>query len=165
MKMAHDVNVESISHDIDEEVRRSIISFLQTYDFPYVTIVLDKNKLRQIFMEHFTNRRSLDWLKDGINSVAHKKIGVATVAMTETNRVHTAGLANLLLSKGILTCKTVHSYGRKGMSVECRRNLEGKMLDVGEILKNTFPSRLVDLDRKDVPMIPQHMNCRHVMSA
>lgn len=50
------------------------------------------------------------------------------------------------------------------MSPVCRRNLEGKQLDIEEIIKNSFPKKYEDLRRTDIPMIPQHVNCRHVMA-
>lgn len=90
--------------------------------------------------------------------------GVAAVAWCETNRLHTMGLGTVLLSKGIKKCTTVHSYGRRPMSPVCHNNLEGKQLDIQEVINNSFPKRYEDLMRTDIPMIPQHPNCRHVMA-
>jgi len=50
------------------------------------------------------------------------------------------------------------------MGTACRINLEGKILDIKEVLNNSFPATIDGLRRTDVPMIPQHINCRHVMA-
>ncbi|MCE2507244.1 MAG: hypothetical protein J4F36_12420 [Nitrosopumilaceae archaeon] len=50
------------------------------------------------------------------------------------------------------------------MSSVCIKNIENKILDIDEVLSNTFPQERLDILKKDVPMIPQHVNCRHVMS-
>jgi hypothetical protein len=164
--MPYEVRADRIAVDVSDEVRDSIIQYLQTYSFPYVTTVNDKAGLRSLFIEHFQNRHNLDWLKDRIYSIASSRNlqGVAAVPWSETNRLHTAGLGNLLLRKGQTTCTTIHSYGDRSMSDVCRRNLEGKTLNIGEIITNSFPQTRDELGREDVPMIPQHFNCRHVMA-
>ena len=89
---------------------------------------------------------------------------MASVAFTEPNRIHTMVLGDMLLSKGISQCKTTHTYGMEQMSPVCQANLEGKLLDIKEVLSNTCPPTYQDLLRIDCCMIPQHVNCRHVMS-
>ena len=85
--------------------------------------------------------------------------------MTETNRVHTKGLGTVLLRQGHSKCKTIHTYSLvTPMSPTCRINLEGKILDIQEIIYNSFPNNIDDLNNKNIPMIPQHVNCRHVMA-
>jgi hypothetical protein len=166
--MPYNVRTNRIAQDIDDDVRESILKFLEKYDFPYVTSVIDKSALRAVFIEHFKNRHDLEWLKQGVYALARREgrslRGVAAVAWSETNRLHTMGLGTLLLSKGIKKCTTVHSYGRIPMSLACRNNLEGKLLDIQEVIGNSFPKKYEDLMRTDVPMIPQHVNCRHVMA-
>lgn len=166
--MPYNVRADHIAEDIDDEVKNSILDFLKTYNFPYVTTIANKSALREIFIEHFKNRHNLEWLKQRIYALARAEgkslRGVAAVAWCETNRLHTMGLGRVLLSKGIKKCTTVHSYGRIPMSPVCRNNLEGKILDIEEILKNSFPKRYEELRRTDIPMIPQHPNCRHVMA-
>jgi hypothetical protein len=166
--MPYNVRADRIAKDIDDEVQKEILEFLKAYDFPYVTTVANKSTLRDLFIEHFKNRHDLEWLKQGIYALARREgkslQGVAAVAWCETNRLHTMGLGTVLLSKGIKKCTTVHSYGRRPMSPICQSNLEGKQLDIREIINNSFPKRYEDLMRMDVPMIPQHPNCRHVMA-
>jgi len=166
--MPYNVRADRIAQDIDDNVRKKILEFLETYDFPYVTTVADKQALRTIFIEHFKNRHDLKWLKQSIYALARKEgrslRGVAAVAWCETNRLHTMGLGTLLLSKGIKKCTTVHSYGNQPMSYARRYNLEGKILDIEEIIRNSFPKRYEDLMHTDIPMIPQHPNCRRVMA-
>jgi len=166
--MPYNVRVDSIAQDIDDEVKKSILKFLKTYGFPYVTSVMNKSALHAVFIEHFKNRHDLRWLKLNTYALAKQEgrslRGVAAVAWSETNRLHTMGLGTLLLSKGIKKCTTVHSYGRRPMSPVCQKNLEGKQLDIQEVIDNSFPKKYEDLKRKNVPMIPQHINCRHVMA-
>lgn len=167
--MVYKVCVDSIAKDIDAEVQKAILGFLGTYDFPYVTCIVDKTALHELFTEYFKNRHDLAWLKQGVYVLARREgkslRGVAACAWCEPNRIHTMGLGTLLLSKGAKKCCTVHSYGYSSpMSPICRNNLEGKQLDIEEIIKNSFPKKYEDLMCKDVPMIPQHVNCRHVMS-
>lgn len=164
--MLYKVRADRIAQDIDDEVQKQILEFLKTYNFPYVTAVLNKSALRDVFMEHFKNRHELEWLKQQVYALATTKDlrGVAAVAWCETNRLHTMGLGRLLLSKGKKKCTTVHSYGNRPMSQACRDNLEGKTLDIQQIIDNSFPKKYEDLLRRDIPMIPQHPNCRHVMA-
>ena len=166
--MVYKVRADNIAKDIDSEAQKSILDFLQTYDFPYVTCIKNKASLREVFSEHFRNRHDLGWLRRMVYPLAQREgkdlRGVASVAWSETNRLHTVGLGNLLLSKGIKECTTVHTYGSKVMSLECYKNLEGKHLDIKEIIRNSFPEKYGDLMRQDIPMIPQHVNCRHVMA-
>jgi hypothetical protein len=163
--MTYKVRVDSIAQDISDEVKDAIISFLPSYDFPYSTSVENKAALKQVFIEHFEKRRSLDWLKNQILRLSTSRRGYAAIALCETNRLHTKGLGEVLLAKGQTKCTTVHSYGyTTPMSLECRNNLEGKTLDIREVITNSFPEKSEDLNRKDIPMIPQHYNCRHVMA-
>lgn len=166
--MPYNVRIDRIAQDIDDEVKKSILKFLKTYDFRYVTSVMNKSTLREIFIEHFKNRHDFEWLKQMVYSLATQEgrdlRGVAAVAWSESNRLHTMGLGTLLLSKGVKKCTTVHSYGRTPMSPVCQKNLEGKQLDIREVIDNSFPKKYEDLMRTDVPMIPQHINCRHVMA-
>lgn len=166
--MPYNVRVDRIAQDIDDDVRERILKFLETYDFPYVTSVMNKSALRDVFIEHFKNRHDLRWLRQSVYVLARREDrslrGVAAVAWSETNRLHTMGLGTLLLSKGIKKCTTVHSYGRRPMSPVCKKNLEGKQLDIQKVINNSFPKRYEDLRRTDIPMIPQHVNCRHVMA-
>jgi len=75
------------------------------------------------------------------------------------------GLGAVLLSRGEKKCRTIHSYGYTSpMSLICRNNLEGKQLEIEQIIKNSFPKNYAELSRTDIPMIPQHVNCRHVMA-
>lgn len=157
------VNVESITIDIDEKVRAAILKRLETYDFPYVTTVPNKIALRELFKIHFQEKHTIDWLKGQLEDLVTSRRGIVPIAMTETNRLHTGGLADVLLSEGKTQCTTVHSYGEEGMSSKCRTNLEGKTLDIKQVLANSFPSSFGGLN-SDVPMIPQHVNCRHVMA-
>lgn len=166
--MSYNVRVDRIAQEIDDEVQKLILEFLKTYKFPYVRSIMNKSALREVFIEHFKNRHNLAWLKQRLYYLARQEgkslRGIAAGAWSETNRLHTAGLGNLLLSKGIKKCTTVHSYGSRPMSPVCRRNLEGKQLDIEEIIKNSFPKKYEDLRRTNIPMIPQHVNCRHVMA-
>ena len=162
--MAYTVRIETLAQDVPEIIKTSILLFLKTYDFPYVSSIQDKSELRVLFTNHFTNRKSLDSLIGAIKNIASKPQYATSVAWTETNRVHTAGLANVLKSKDQTKCKTMHTYGETSMSSTCVANLEGKILDINAVLGNTFPDSRADILKKDVPMIPQHVNCRHVMS-
>lgn len=162
--MAYTVRIEHLAEDVPDTVKASILSFLQTYAFPYVSSVQNKSGLRELFIDHFTNRRSLDSLVEGIKSIVTQPRYATSVAWTETNRVHTAGLANVLKSTGQTKCKAIHTYGQTAMSSICATNLEGKILDVDTVVSNSFPALRNDILRVDIPMIPQHVNCRHVMS-
>ena len=166
--MVYNVRADRIAQDIDGEVKKLILEFLKTYNFPYVRCIINTSALRKVFIEHFKNRHDLRWLKQRLYSLAGQEgknlRGVAAVAWSETNRLHTMGLGELLLSKGIKKCTVVHSYGSRTMSLVCRRNLEGKQLDIQEIIRNSFPNEYEDLKRTDIPMIPQHVNCRHIMA-
>lgn len=163
--MAYNVRVDSIAQDISDEVKDAILEFLSSYDFPYVTSVTNKAVLKQVFIEHFQKRHSIDWLKKQIYRLAYDRRGVATVAWCETNRLHTKGLGTVLLAQGQTKCKTSHTHNpTTPMRPECHNNLEGKILDIREIIKNSFPENIGDLGSKDIPMIPQHYNCRHVMA-
>lgn len=161
--MTYNVNVKSIAIDIDDEVRNAILRRLETYDFPYVSTVQNKPALRELFKKHFQERHTIDWLKGQLESLVTSRRGIVPIAMTETNRLHTGGLSDVLLSKGKTQCTTVHTYGMEGMSPNCRNNLEGRTSDIREILANSFPRSTNDLSR-NIPMIPQHVNCRHVMA-
>jgi len=126
--MPYNVRVDRIAQDIDDDVRERILKFLETYDFPYVTSVMNKSALRAVFIEHFKNRHDLRWLRQSVYALARREgrslRGVAAVAWSETNRLHTMGLGTLLLSKGIKKCTTVHSYGRRPMSLVCKKILK-----------------------------------------
>ena len=161
--MVYNVKIGSIAQDINNEVRNSILLRLQTYDFPYVSTVPAKKALQNVFRDHFTNKRSLEWLESQIAPLAVRKRGVKPTAWNETNRLHTGGLADVLLSKGETQCTTIHTYGKSRMDSICRKHIEGKTLEIKTILENSFPKATSDLN-KDVPMIPQHVNCRHVMA-
>jgi len=167
--MVYNVRVDSIARDIDVDVQKVILDFLPTYDFQYVTCIKDKNALRGTFSEYFKNRRDLAWLKHSVYILANREgrntRGVAACAWCEPNRLHTFGLGTVLLSKGIKSCRTIHSYGYSvPMSPICHNNLEGKQLDVRQVIDNSFPKTYAELTRQDIPMIPQHVNCRHVMA-
>lgn len=167
--MVYNVRVDSIARDIDAEVQTAILGFLGTYDFPYVTCIKNKTALRGLFTEYFKNRHDLAWLRQGVYVLAQREDkdlrGVAACAWCEPNRIHTFGLGNVLLSKGTKQCCTVHSYGYSSpMSPICRNNLEGKQLEIEQVIKNSFPKTYGELKRTDIPMIPQHVNCRHVMA-
>lgn|SRR4030042_252658 len=163
--MTYKVRIEHIAEDIDDKVRNAILEYLPNYNFTYSTTVTNKEALKKIFIEHFQKRHSLDWLKEQIFRIAINRRGVAPIALCETNRLHTRGLGTVLLSKGQTKCTTVHTYSyTTPMSNDCRRNLEGKTLDIKEIITNSFPQKVEDLNRKDIAMIPQHYNCRHVMA-
>jgi len=162
--MSYTVRIETLAQDVPDLIKNSILEFLKTYDFPYVSSVQDKSRLRDLFVNHFANRTSLDSLVESIKHVASKPQYATSVAWTETNRVHTAGLSNILKSKNQTKCKTIHTYGQTSMSSTCAKNIENKILGIDEVLNNTFPQNHLDILKKDVPMIPQHVNCRHVMS-
>ena len=162
--MSYAVRIESLAQDVPDVIKDSILLFLKTYDFPYVSSVQDKSELRVLFINHFTDRQSLDSLVGGIKNVASKPQYATSVAWTETNRVHTAGLANVLKSKDQTKCKAIHTYGDTSMSSTCVINIEGKILDIDAVLGNTFPDSRDGIFKKDIPMIPQHVNCRHVMA-
>lgn len=177
----YNVQVEYIAIQIGDEIKERILDFLKNYDFPYIKSLNDKNALRAIFIEHFTQRAVLKSLikkldaqlqKEGVTNVEAREI-----ALMETNRLHTKGLGDLLLSKGIKKCTTENSYGTRPIHEACWKNLETpfkvvnnisvkgkpKILNVEEILKNTFPSTYEELQRTDIPMIPQRVNCYHIM--
>jgi len=178
----YNVQAELIAIQIDDEVKNRILDFLKTYDFPYVKSIKNKPALREIFVEHFENRHNLKWLKNEINAVARREdlspADLETIALSETNRLHTQGLGSLLLSKGIKKCTTENSYGTRAMCESCWKNLEGeprvinditvkskpKILDIEQVIKNSFPTCYGDLMRTDVPMIPQCPNCFHTMA-
>ena len=162
--MSYNVRIEFIAQDVPDAVKNSILQFLKTYDFPYVSTVQDKSGLRNVFVDHFTNRKSLDSLVSAIKHIATKPQYAHSVAWTESNRVHTAGLANVLKSKNERKCKVIHTYGEKAMASACKINLEGHILDIDVILQNTFPDSFSGILKSDIPMIPQHVNCRHVMA-
>lgn len=161
--MTYNVNVENISFDINKEVRSAILQRLEKYDFPYVTSVTDKSALQKIFQTYFENKESFASLKDQIRGIANKPRGIVPTAMTEPNRLHTGGLADFLLAKGETKCTTIHSYGAVPIAHSCIKHIHEKTLDIKEILKNSFPESISGLN-SDVPMIPQHPNCRHVMA-
>ncbi len=161
----YSVRVDRIAEDVPVEVRDEILVLLRDYGFPFVATVSDKERLTAIYSNHFTNRQTLDWLKDQLEQISSTQRGVVAIALTETNRLHTWGLAQVLLKRGQTKCTTNHSYGvGHQMSPTCVANLEGRELDVGEILANTFPSDARELKRIDIPMVPQHVNCRHVLA-
>jgi hypothetical protein len=167
--MKYNVRVDNIARDIDAEVQKAILDFLGTYDFPYVTCIMDKTALRKVFTDYFKNRCSLAWLKQGVYVLARREgrnlRGVAACAWCEPNRLHTMGLGSVLLSRGEKKCCTIHSYGYTSpMSPICHNNLEGKQLEIEQVIKNSFPKTYAELSRIDIPMIPQHVNCRHVMA-
>lgn len=167
--MTYNVRFDSIAQDITEEVQKAILEFLTTYDFRYVTCITNKPELRRVFIEHFSKRHDLEWLKQVLYRLAlqegKSRRGVAACAYCETNRLHTKGLGSLLLAKGIKQCTTVHTYSPSTpMSPICQNNIEGKILDVQEIINNSFPNTSEEIQRTDIPMIPQHCNCRHVMA-
>jgi len=162
--MTYDVNVESIAQDISDEVKESILNRLSTYNFPYVSTIPNKNALREVFKEYFTKRKDFDWLKNEISKLVTNKRGIVPTAMTESNRLHTGGLGDLLLKKGQTRCMTIHSYGDTSkIDYKCLKHIHNGELEINIILQNSFPDS-VDGLREDVPMIPQHVNCRHVMS-
>ena len=164
----YEIRVDHLAQDIPDIVRSSILEFIKTYEFSYVTSIGNIDTLRVSFIQYFTARHSYEWLKEEAYRLARnegrKLTGVATVAFTEPNRIHTGVLGRMLLDRGITQCITTHTYGETPMSPICQQNLEDKLLDIEEIIKNTFPPRYDDLKRRDIPMIPQHPNCRHVMA-
>lgn len=58
--MPYNVRADRIAQDINDEVKKSILDFLKTYGFPYVTTIADKSALREVFIEHFKNRHDLN---------------------------------------------------------------------------------------------------------
>lgn len=166
--MTYDVKVDSIAQDVDEQVQYAILRFLETYQFPYVTSIQNTAALRDVFRMYFEERHDYAWLKNQVYDLARREgrnlRGVAAVAFSEPNRIHTAALGGILLKRGQTQCTTVHSYGRTPMSPECQANLEGKVLSIQDVVSNSFPDQPDDLTRTDLPMIPQHVNCRHVMA-
>ena len=161
--MTYNVNIDTLSQDINDEVRSAILTRITKYDFPYVSTIPNKVALRDVFKDHFENKRSLAWLEGQLSRLITSKRGITPTARTETNRLHTGGLADVLILKGETKCTTVHSYGMTGMSPKCQNNIDGKTLDIKAILVDSFPKSIADLN-KDVPMIPQHVSCRHVMA-
>jgi hypothetical protein len=177
----YNVQVEYIAKQIDEEVKAKILDFLENWDFPYVQPISNKTALKTIFKKHFEERHTLKWLQNEIVALAKQEDvdsdQVRTVALSETNRLHTMGLGSVLLSKGIRKCTTENSYGTRPMSEACWRNLEGKpkvvnnitvkskpkILDIQEIINNSFPEKSSELERTDIPMIPQNSSCYHIM--
>lgn len=163
--MTYKVRIDTIAQDISDEVRDAILEFLPNFNFPYTTTVTNKEALKKVFIEHFQKRHSLDWLIQQIYRLNNNMRGATATARSETNRLHTKALGNILLSKGETQCKTTHTYGyTTPMSDVCRKNLEGKILDIKEMIENSFPQNINGLNRKDIAMIPQHANCRHVMA-
>lgn len=57
--MPYPVRIESLAQDVPDIIKESILSFLKTYDFPYVSSVQDKSGLRDLFIDHLT-------IEDGI---------------------------------------------------------------------------------------------------
>jgi hypothetical protein len=161
----YNVRVERMAETVPDDVREEIVSFVRVYDFPYVTTVADKAALRATYVSYFENRRTFEWLKGELARLASKPSAVGAIAVTETDRLHTWGLGQVLLKKGKFTCTTIHPDGAlEPPDDACALNLEGKVLDVAEVVRNTFPRERDDLDRKDVPMVPQHIYCRHVLA-
>ena len=177
----YNVQVEYIAIQIKDEIKERILDFLQVYQFPYNTSFNDKSALREIFIEHFTQRKTLKSLikklEDQLQKEGVKNISAKEIALLETNRLHTRGLGGLLLSKGIEKCTTENSYGTRPMHKNCWQNLENppevinnitvkgkpKILKITEILKNSFPSSYDETKKTDIPMIPQTINCYHIM--
>lgn len=164
-KAPYPVHVDRIAQTVSDEVRDEIIRILNVYDFPYVTSVENKGSLRNVFLAHFRDRSSLSWLIQQVSGLTMDNKGVVPVARTEPNRLHTKALGTLLLSQEARLCTTVHSYSLlHPMSPECRTNLEGKVLEIETVIRNSFPATLAELNRKDIPMVPQHPNCRHILA-
>ena len=177
----YNVQVEYIAIQIEDDVKEKIIEFLKQYEFPYIKSLKDKDALRSIFIDHFNQRANLKSLIKKIDFQLQregiKNADAREIALMETSRLHTKGLGEVLLSKGIEKCTTENSYGTRPMAESCWKNLETppqvvnnitvkgkpKILNVKEILKNTFPSNYEDLKRTDIPMIPQTSNCYHIM--
>src|SRR5438552_3856126 len=63
MMSHYSVKIETLAQDISDEVRNEILGFLHNYDFPYVKTVSDKTRLRSVFIDYFTNRQTVGWLK------------------------------------------------------------------------------------------------------
>ena len=163
----YSVKVDTLAQDIPDEAQKEILGFLQAYDFPYVSTVPDKVRLRSIFIDYFTNRWTLDWLKhefEQIPSGSGRQSAIA-ISLMESNRLHTWGMGRVLKKKGQTRCITVHHSGRPTETgCACQINLEGKDLNMDEILANTFPVDVGALKRTDIPMVPQHVNCRHILA-
>ena len=179
----YNVQVEFIAIQISDEVRDEILQFLTTYNFPYIKSIKNKNALRNIFLEHFDGKHTLKWLKTQITNLNEKESANLTerdidaIGLSETNRLHTRGLGNVLLSKGIKKCTTENSYGTRPISKTCWRNLEDKpqiidditrkgkpkILNIEEVIQHTFPQSYEELKRTDIPMIPQSDWCYHIM--
>lgn len=162
--MSYNVRIEYLAQDVPDVVKNSILDFLQNYTFPYVSSVQNKLALKDLFIDHFSNRKTLNSLVDEIKMIATQSRYATSVAWTETNRAHTAGLATVLKSIGQTQCTVIHTYGQTPMNSACATNLDGKVLDIDTIVNNSFPTLRQDILRNDIPMIPQHVNCRHVMS-
>jgi len=164
----YNVRVNHIAEDVPAAIQAELIDFVSKYDFPHVTAITDKAWLREAFTEYFRNRHTYEWLKAQAYAKARAEgrdlRGVAAVSMCEPNRIHTGALGNYLLKKGQTKCRTIHTYGIDPMQPSCRMNLEGKILDIKTVLVHSFPAAYDDLKRTDIPMIPQHVNCRHVMA-
>jgi hypothetical protein len=166
MMSHYSVKVETLAQDISDEVRNEILEFLRNYDFPYVRTVSDKTRLRSAFIDCFTNRRTVDWLKHELEQIpSSTRQAAVAIALTESNRLHTWGVGQVLKKKGQTKCTTVHGNGTgKERGCACQTNLEGKDLSIDEILANSFPADVRELKRTDIPMVPQHVNCRHVLA-
>jgi hypothetical protein len=166
--MSHySAKIETLARDIPDEVRSEILAFLQSYNFPYVRTVSDKARLRSAFIDYFTNRRTLDWLKQELGQIpsGSRESAAVAIALTESNRLHTWGMGQVLRKKGESRCTTVHGNGAGRESrCACQTNLEGKELNTDEILANSFPSDVRELKRTDIPMVPQHVNCQHLLA-
>ena len=52
------VRVDYIAEDIPEKVRREILEFLKSYEFPYVTSFYDKVALKEVFIQYFNEQRA-----------------------------------------------------------------------------------------------------------
>jgi len=190
--MVYSVHIDYIAFQIDDEVQEKILEFIKTYAFPYITEIKNKDGLKEAFTEHFEKCTQLKDLAEDIAYLAKKeglKLDVTEslsgmkkktamgIARTETNRLHTMGLGQVLLSKGIRKCTTENFYGTEPIPEASWKNLESepqtinditvkgkpKIFDIEEILKNTFPDDPKNLERNDVPMIPQVFNGRHIM--
>lgn len=177
----YNVQVEYIAIQIGDEIKERILTFLQAYEFPYIKSLNDKSELKKIFIEHFTQRATLKSLIKKLDDQLQKEnirnISAREIALLETNRLHTRGLGDLLLSKGMEKCTTENSYGTRPMHKNCWNNLENppevinnitvkgkpKILNIKEILKNSFPLTYEETKRTDVPMIPQTVNCYHII--
>jgi hypothetical protein len=163
--MPYPVRSDHIAEDIDEDVRREILSFLQTYQFRYVTTVMNRGDLISRFTDYFTNRRTLDWLVWQIAPIVSRQSNGTRIATSESNRLHTWGLGRVLLNRGEHECTTIHTANSgTPMCQACVANLDGRRLNIDAIIRNTFPATAVELNRGDIPMVPQHPNCGHVLA-